>query len=63
MDKNQKDKGKLFFLADAWMIPLALFSSIYFFAKGNTMFAVIMGVIFIGSVVKLCQWAKDRKKK
>lgn len=63
MNQNKKENGKLFFLADAWMIPLSLFSAIYFFAKGNTVFGIILGVIFVGSVAKLCRWAIERKKK
>ena len=61
MNKNQKNGGRLFFLADAWMTPLSLFAAIYLFIKGNTLLGALMVLLFIGSVVKLCRWARDRK--
>ena len=63
MDDPKLDKGKLFFLADAWMVPLALFAMIYFCAKGNLVFGGLMGIVLIGAIVKIYQWSKDRKKK
>lgn len=62
MDKNDKNRGKLFFLADAWMVPLALFAMLYFAVRGETVLAVVMAVVLIGAVAKLYRWGKDRKK-
>jgi len=63
MDNRKMDKSGLFFLADAWMVPLALFAMIYLFIKGYPLFGVLMGVVLIGAVVKLWQWGRTRKKK
>lgn len=63
MEQRKPDKSALFFLADAWMVPLALFAMIYLLIRGYVLFGALMGLVFVGAVVRLWQWGKNRRKK